>query len=120
MDGGFDIVNVGVTNLGFEPSLNQVKEYSQNEEELSENIMRGFDLIEANFSFIEDLPYVEIVSEGTFERAGQKIDMHMIQPQIFYKDKIITLTCMSNPNRKKLMKPVCGQILNSFVFPDLY
>jgi len=117
---GLDIVNIGIDDVGFEPSLDQIKEYSQSKKDLKQIIMRGFDLVEANLSFIENQPYVEIVSEGQFERAGVKTELHVIQPQIFYKDKIITITCMSPPARKALIKPFCTQILNSVVFPDLY
>lgn len=117
---GYDIVNIGIYNLDREYELGEIRAYQANDVQLAQQLSDGFTLKSSRLSMIEDQPYVQIESVGTLERAGMKLTSHNIYTQIFYKDKLLGLTCMSPENRRSQMSALCEQILNSIVLPEKY
>jgi|GEM_PF-1266698 len=117
---GLEIINIVINDFGVTPTEDDVKAYANDENELAQSLMPGMTLINTQFSYIENQPFITLVSQGEITRANATLEVVMAQSQIFYKDKLITLTCMSEPNRRSKIEALCNQIINSVVFPDLY
>ena len=113
---GFDNVNVVIKETGHNFTVDEVKAYSNDKAQVNQSLMSGFKLIDSKFSLIENQPYVSLYSQGELTRAGKTVELYFIQSQIFYKDKLVALSCSTPPERQKPIKTLCNQILNSIVF----